>query len=234
MSVRGMMARTSRKVGRAADMIAATLITPGYEACAALAIERVRRHLGLDVVALHCSGTNGYFRKFDLPELLSGKTVLFFDADWVPVRPVNVTQFIGTPDVIGVHDKAAFGKIHFPRMDADAWGLPRERYVNTGFLIWDNDNELHRRAFALARELHNQSLSGNVKPLVDVTEQSWLNIAWHLLGVTPRLLPVEWNYFFLLADLGLAHPPENIIGLHAAGVPRYQKFKHLTDFLHGK
>ena len=214
-------------VPAASRMIGATLVTAGYEALADEAVKRFRACTGLDTMVLRSESESGYFTKLQLPELLGDCTVIFYDADWWAVAPWAVAQYAGTPALVAVHDPAAGGAHHFPRLDADQWGLPRGEYFNTGLMIWDNANPLHRAVFRTARALYNAHLAGNVKALTDRTEQSWINVARHLLGCPLDLLPLAHNYFHYLAEAGLAHPPAVIAGLHAAGVPLADKLAHL-------
>lgn len=212
----------------ASPVIGCTIITPGYETLGFEAVRRFKAMTGLDTVILF-SESRGYFKKLDLPELLGPVTVIYYDADLWFIRPLAPGRYVGTTRFWAVHDPSAFSDKCFTGADCLKERIAPQDYVNTGLMIWNNNLASHRAIFERARALYNYSAERGIKRLIDVTEQGWINLA---LKHTPfNKLGLEYNYFYWLEKSGFAPPPENIIGLHAAGYPLEHKFLHLQTVL---
>lgn len=211
-------------------VIGCTIITPGYETLGFEAVRRFKAMTGLDTVILF-SDSRGYFKKLDLPELLGPVTVVYYDADLWLIRPWALGRYAGTSRFWAVPDPSALHETCFTGADCIKARIAPEDYVNTGLMIWNNNHASHRLIFERAKTLYNQAADRGVKPLQDVTEQGWINLALSRYMVPFNKLGLEYNYFYWLEKSGFAPPPKNIIGLHAAGYTLEHKLLHLQTVL---
>lgn len=209
------------------SMEAVTVISPGYEDVGMEAVKRFNKFarcngqpLRVTVLSEPVSGPGVYARKLDM-DAFSGKSVVFFDADYWLLRHVDFGAYLNSPDFIGVRDHGTQLQGCFPREDCLKFGLDSAAYVNTGFFIFNAD--AHRELWPLARELMARA------DMADHGEQSYLNRAIQQLGIPQTMLPVKFNFWKFLADWGgLPFYPRGIIGLHGAGIPLHLKVKQLT------
>jgi hypothetical protein len=208
-------------------MEAVTVISPGYEDVGLEAVKRFNKFarcngqpLRVTILSEPVSGPGVYARKLDMDGFRS-KSVVFFDADYWLLRPVDFGAFENTQEFIGVRDHGTQLQGCFPREDCANFGLPPESYINTGFFIFHPG--LHHEVWPLARELMAKG------GMADHGEQSYLNLALHKLNIPRTTLPVKYNFWKFLADWGgLPFYPRGIIGLHGAGIPANLKVKQLT------
>ena len=141
----------------------------------------------------------------------------FLDADIF----LRSDPFVLAPrkDVIyAVRDPGVYFDLVPLREDAVRLGFPADLYCNTGLFIWDAGNARHRRAFSLALEIAKEV---PISKLVDFGEQSYLNAAWHRLGLEVQFLPATHNFFVSEPILSLQRLKgatlENAVGIHLAG-----------------
>lgn len=208
-------------------MEAVTLISPGYEDVGLEAVKRFTKFARcngqpLRVTVLHepVSGPGVYGRKLEM-DGFRGKSVVFFDADYWLLRPVDFAPFAQSNDFIGVRDHGTQLNGCFPREDCAKFGIPPEQYINTGFFIFNPG--IHHEVWPLARSL--MAAGG----MADHGEQSYLNLALQKLDIPRMLLPVKYNFWKFLADWGgFPFYPRGVIGLHGAGIPAHLKVRQMT------
>lgn len=213
----------------AGEMCGVTVVSPGYEELAFHAVRRFHAATGMDTLILWTADEPAYFTKLLLPELVGARPIVFYDVDWWAQGEMDLTRWKHSAHFIGVGDRGVSSAVEFPCKDCERWDMDKSRYINTGFFICDLTQPLHRAVFQLARALVGQHLKENTKGMADHGEQSWLNLALHLTGVSVQLLPLEYNYFSLLATNKLAEKPKTIRGLHGAGIPAPLKLKRLLE-----
>lgn len=212
-----------------AGMCGVTLVSPGYESLAFAAVRRFRKFTGMDTIILWTQEEPAFLQKLSLPDLVGARPVVFYDADWWAQAPLPLERWKGSSAFVGVADPGAKCAAEFPGKDCTRWGLNADAYLNTGFFICDLSNAQHRSVFRLARELAERHAAGQLQGVDDHGEQSWLNVALQLMGVTVETLPLEYNYFTLLTERHLAARPARVLGLHGAGIPTECKLAKLLE-----
>lgn len=208
------------------DLIGVTLISPGYVELGTEAIQRMKHFAGLDTVATFVHEEPAFFGKFDFPEMVGRRRVVFFDADLWIVEPVDFSPLRG---FWGVHEMGAFKPNCFVAKDCEKFKIPKEEYYNTGLLLFDLDREDHRDVFKLARYFATEAYRGVRANTEDRTDQSWINLALSALNVERNFLPFEYNFFDFSVEHFGSKRPEKIIGYHAAGVQLIDKLEHLRE-----
>ena len=205
-------------------MIAVTIATPDYMHLASEQALSMSSHSGLMthlILIPEARFEEAVAVKLELQRTFRGNTVLFFDADWRAIRPVDVgmlEKLSGAGKFVACQDPGIFDPAAFPAPDCKVFGIERLKYFNSGFWVANFANERHVLAFEKARELYEESKRGRWKEIRDYGEQSYLNAGVQMAGVEIELLPDRWNFFYHAFRWGaVAHIPRNIIGLHAAG-----------------
>lgn len=208
-------------------MEAVTVISPGYEAVGYEAVRRFEHFASCEGLPIRVTilkdqaGKASYARKLDMEQFAGkGKTIVFFDADYWPIRPLDLSSFHDRAEIIGVKDHGFSLAGCFPNDDCVKFQMDPDRYINTGFFIF---NDRHREVWAKARELME---AGGMS---DHGEQSYLNRAIQSLGIPQYMLPIQFNFWKFLVDWGgLPFIPRGIIGLHGAGIPAAEKFRQMS------
>ncbi len=156
-----------------------------------------------------------------------GRVICLFDADHWMIRQVSLDEFIGLDGLAAVHDPSAMHNT-FCRNDADVFGFPRDRYINSGLIFANTSDSRVIRAFDRAAVLMAEKAAG-LHPLVrDKTEQSCLNMALHENHLPTRFLPPEWNTYLYAAHYERIDTiPARPIAMHAAGIPADRKMEWL-------
>lgn len=200
-----------------ARMIGVTVVTPKYAALADESIRRFRRFTGLEVLRIEVNEGDGFKAKLNLPALCPWKRIVFFDADWWLLRPVDLT--VWHEEFCAVPDPSTADPGSFCRKDAETMGLPVAEYFNSGFFIADFERET-------VRDMFTQRAPDD--GLADVTDQSHLNRRRMECDVWLRALPLAWNYYHRAATWGCVKAiPPHLLAIHAAGVPVEEKQCHL-------
>jgi lipopolysaccharide biosynthesis glycosyltransferase len=152
---------------------------------------------------------------------------MFFDVDFWWLREVNPMQWHS--DVWhAVNDSAVFNPHAFPHTDCGAFGIPKQRYFNSGMFCCNFELAEHRQVFQMARQLRSRVERGSLQKPTDVTDQFYLNYAAHKLSLNVSLLPTKFNFYLKSAQWGqMQFIPRDIYGLHAAGFPIEEKKKAL-------
>lgn len=212
-------------------MIAVTIATPDYADMANRQAYHFRKHSGLHtVVMLIGEGQDGYEAKLDLPNVFVKTKIVFFDADYRLIRDADFSKFRECA-IYGVHDGAAHDIHAFPCPDSKKLGIPNNEYINTGLFIVDFGIESHRKAFAIARQLH-EDRRNKVITIDDRTEQSFLNAGIQRSGSKLIHMHPGWNFYPYSYQHGsMPEIPRNIIGVHAAGICGvHEKARHLDAY----
>ena len=209
-------------------VISFTISTPGYHELAVECARRIRQCAGIDCLVLTSEDRqNGYALKFELARLAGGRIFIFADADWWMIRHTPIAQFIGEDGFCAVQDPA----VHHPTFcqnDADVFGFPRDRYINSGFFVANSADSRVLRAFDRAAVLLMEKQAGLHPDIQDSTEQSCFCKALYDEGLPTRFLPQKWNVYTHAARYGHVDTlPAQPIAIHAAGVPLDQKMHRL-------
>ncbi|CAB4167654.1 Glycosyl transferase, family 8 [uncultured Caudovirales phage] len=213
-------------------MIAVTIATPDYANLANEQAFHFRKNSGLKTtVMLIGDGQDGYAAKLDLPNVFRSTRVVFFDADYRLLRPVSFDEFDDSEAIYGVHDGAAYDIHAFPNPDCKNLGIPKPKYINTGFFIINFNNWRHRKAFSIASQLLEDRKNGTLK-IDDVTEQSMLNAGIIRSGSKLIHMHPRWNFYpYSFHHGSIPEVPSNVIGVHAAGISGVQnKADHLNAY----
>lgn len=186
-----------------------------------------KRHLNIEVRSVQCSDKEGFQTKLQLDKLAGRRPCLFFDADLWFLRDWDVAALMGAPTVMGVHDSAVFNHNAFCHTDCMENGLEWARYINSGLMIFDFQRQEHRDVFIHARRVNRGVKSGRVKT-ADLTDQFAVNQGILRAGVAQTLLPIRFNTYTKAVQWGqFPFYPREIVGLHAAGYPREEKYDAL-------
>lgn len=211
-------------------MIGCTTISPSYQEVGLEAVKRFKRHTGLDVVILFTDDENSYDLKLEIPNKLSNQSVVFFDSDWWMIRDYNMAEFSGMKHFVAVKDYGVYDPMAFCKPDSETLSIDHELYFNSGFWIANFKEEIHRKAFAKARQMMQDKKNGVIKGIHDFGEQSILNAAIQKSGCPLKLIHLRWNYFHAVYRSGcISSIPWGIIGMHAAGIQRADKVRHLNE-----
>lgn len=210
-------------------IIGITLATTGYEELAHEAARRFRRHTGCHALILTADGHDAFDLKFTLPRLAGGRVCCFFDADWWMIRDVSLDRFIGMEGLAAVPDPAAQHPT-FCQNDADVLNFPRDRYCNTGLMVFNSADSRVLAAFDRAAVLMAEKRAGLHPDVQDTTEQSMLNRALFENQLPTQFLPQEWNCYLHAAQHGHVDAiPARPYAVHAAGIPLHDKFRVLEQ-----
>lgn len=210
-------------------IIGITIATTGYEQLAQEAARRFRLFTGCSCIILTADGRDGYDLKFEIVKIAGGRVVFFFDADWWPIRNFSLNQFIGMEGLAAVPDPAAMHHTNqFPMQDAATLGFPPQRYCNTGVLVFNSADSRVVLAFDRASVLMAEKRAGLHADVLDATEQSLLNLAFHENNLPTQFLPPKWNtYYFAIPTGFIDSIPADMVAIHAAGVPLARKWEYL-------
>lgn len=209
--------------------IGVTIISPAYAKCGEEAVRRFKKHTGLEVLVHKTEdGMDGFRAKLNLDRIVGRRPFCFFDSDlWLLDRPEF--QF-SHPVIMACHDSASFNPHAFPHTDCERFGMVKTEYINTGLLIADTRQQLHRDWFKEARRLHKSGQRKKAVKPVDVTDQIWLNLAKHNLKMPWARLPSPYNFYLFEAFWGQQlSVPRKIIGLHGAGIKTRDKYRKLKE-----
>ncbi len=211
------------------SIIGITLATTGYEELAQEAARRFRRHTGCHALILTADGHDAFDLKFALPRLAGGRVCCFFDADLWFIRDVSLDRFLGMEGAALVPDPAALHPT-FCQNDADVLNFPRERYCNTGLMVFNSADSRVIRAFDRASVLMAEKRAGLHAEVQDTTEQSMLNRALHENQLPTQFLPQEFNTYLHAAQYGHVDTiPARPYAVHAAGIALHDKFRVLQQ-----
>jgi len=212
-------------------MIAVTVATDNFMDLANEQASWMRRHSGLQTFVI--STKDGYAEKLELHRHFPGKKVLFFDADYRLIRPVNIAEIYKEGSFTGVMDPGILDKGMFTHNDCKALRMNREKYMNTGFWIADFSSQNQVKAFNAARQMLAEKRNGAMwKEVGDHGEQSFLNLSLQRScgHGEVRLVGLRWNFYMLSYTWGCVPTvPRGIIGVHAAGIHISEKSKHLDS-----
>lgn len=210
--------------------IGLTIISPSYEKVGMEAVERFKKHVGIEVKIHQCEDKDGFQAKLQLERISGRRDVIFFDSDlWFLDRP-NLGKSAGHSCLLAVHDSAAFNPHAFPHTDCERFGMPKTEYFNSGLMCLSFTQEKHRRMFSEARSLHKSGQRKSATKPADWTDQVWLNRARLSVGLPWVKLPTAYNYYLRASQWGqLPWIPRKIIGLHGAGIEAKKKFKALKE-----
>lgn len=224
-------------------MIGVTITTPDMLEMASEAVSRFHMFTGLEVRVFVLPQTkdvnqtsDAFYHTLRLPELLGkpNTTVVFFDADWWMLRPVDLGQFNGKFAVHGVVDPTiqVNAQDHFPVMDCIKHKLDPNIYLNTGFLIF---NKRHYSAFRKARRWMEK---GRLRDTDDFSEQTLLNMALQRGGHPIQTMDCSYNFCPYASSLVNPGDPisnsvitNNPVAIHAAGVTSDRKLQCLRDWV---
>lgn len=205
--------------------VGVTIISPSYSKVGKEAVRRFKEFTGLPVKIIRCRDEDGYYTKLCLDRKVGRRPIIYFDADWWALRPVNWAS-INFGVFSAVPDWGVFHPHAFPKEDCEMLGMRKDLYFNSGFWCADFSNPLHRKMFQEARKLWNRHQKK--KMTGDPGEQTILNLARHRTGTPIQILPTVVNYYRHSTSEGVYQDiPSEVIGLHAAGVPLKKKFRHL-------
>lgn len=211
------------------QIIGITLATTGYEELAQEAARRFRRHTGCHALILTADGHDAFDLKFALPRLSGGRVCCFFDADLWFIRDVSLDRFIGMEGLAAVPDPAALHPT-FCQNDADILNFPRDRYCNTGLMVFNSADSRVLAAFDRSSVLMAEKRAGLHPDVQDTTEQSMLNRALFENQLPTQFLPQAWNCYLHAAQHGhIDTIPARPYAVHAAGVPLQEKFRILQQ-----
>lgn len=210
--------------------IGITIQSPSYARVGAEAVRRFQHHTGLECLVHETpDGEPAFDAKLSLERIAGRRPVCFVDSDlWFLDRP-NLS--FGHPCVMAVHDSATRNPHAFPHTDCERFNLDKNGYINSGLIVFDGRNDLHRRWFAEARRLKASfgRKKTALKP-VDWTDQIWLNMAKANLGLPWAKLPSAYSFYLFEAFWGqVPHIPRKIIGLHGAGIKGRDKYRKLSE-----
>lgn len=210
-------------------IIGITIATTGYHELAHEAARLFRKHTGCHCLILTADGDDAYDLKFALPRLADNRVCAFFDADWHMFRDTSMDEFVGMDGLAAVRDPGATHESrHFPMEDAEALGIPCDRYVNTGLLIFNSADWRVQKAFDRASVLMQEKRAGLHTGVYDKTEQSILNRALYEFQMPTRFLDRKWNTYYYSVPAGFIESiPANMVAVHAAGVPLDRKAEWL-------
>ena len=124
------------------------------------------------------------------------ETIIFYDADVEVIQKWDVDELAPATVVSAVHDKIT--KLH--NGDLERYGLPRERYINTGLFIFNR--KLHLSMFEIAQQL-DWTKNGESMPVF--LGQSILNKAIMQSGTRLCFLPQHYNMDTLTPDTIVVH-----------------------------
>lgn len=211
-------------------IIGITIATSGYETLAIEAARRFRLHTGCHCIILTADGDDCYDLKFALPRLADNRVCFFFDADWHMIRNVSLNQFIGMDGLAAVLDPAATHHTRqFPMIDAEVLNFPKERYINTGCMVFNSMDARVHQAFDRASVLMAEKRAGLHPGVVDKTEQSILNRALYEFCLPTQFLSPKWNTYYYSIPAGFIESiPADMVAIHAAGVPLEKKAEYLS------
>ena len=207
-------------------IVGVTTCDPAFEPLAIEAARRFRRFTGCDCIII-TSEKAGFDLMLEAVRVAHGRVMCLFDADWWMICDTPMTEFIGMSGLAAVHDPSTMHNT-FCRNDADVFGIPRERYVNTGLVIANTADSRVIRSFDRASVILAEKAAG-MHPLIrDKTEQSCLNAALHENCLPSRFLPPEWNTYLYAAHYErIDSIPARPIAMHAAGIPAERKMEWL-------
>lgn len=209
---------------------AVTVYTDDMAPLAVEAARRVRRFLYCDPILIRANSPgDAYLTKLRLGHILGPVPLMFFDADWWPVREGNLPfapdGFAAVHDAPGMADERAF-----PHWDVRQLNLPPRDYCNTGFFLADFRSA--RVCEAFDRAAGYWAARGQFA-IRDFGEQTFLNLALFVSRIRPVLLPDIWNRVHpgaYTAGQARRLPPSatrDLIAIHAAGVEQGQKERWL-------
>ena len=210
-------------------MIGVTLITPSYAEIGLEAVKRFKRHTGLDVVILwRDDGPDAFAAKLDIPLTIKDQTVVFFDSDWWMIRDCDFSEFQSRHEFFAVHDLGIHDPLAFCTPDSKTLNIDPDLYFNSGFWIANFRYQSHRSAFAKARQAFQDHKNGVIKGIYDFGEQSILNAGIQRAECDLVMLDSTYNFIHWFYKSGAQKSiPWGIISVHAAGIPKHEKFHHL-------
>lgn len=211
-------------------VIGVTLASPAFLPMIEHTVGRFIANTHVPVITMSPIHDRSWCAKLELDKLPYQQSIVFFDADLFFVRKVDLSQFDNAECIFGVHDWGADHPRHFCYHDSGYFGINRSLYINTGFFIWNNRLAKHREIFEMARQLYEEEgalkRTTGQQRVLDWGEQSYLNAAIQRLQIEVRLLPCEWNYFFIAETNNHSEYPRRsgpVNALHAAGYKTVKK-----------
>jgi hypothetical protein len=170
------------------------------------------------IVTIRELKAKNYLGKLEITKSICSGLAVFIDADYFLKRALENDEVCVTNAISAVRDPGVVFDLIPLKRDAARFNFPVDTYCNTGFFAWDAGNPLHQEAFDLALKLATKV---PIRELVDFGEQTYLNAAWHKLGVKRKYLPPSYNFFVSEPILSLQRLKgctiENAVGIHLAG-----------------
>lgn len=209
--------------------VGVTIISPAYEKVGQEAIRRFKEKTGLNTIVHQTEdGEAGFMAKLNLDHIVGRRPFVFFDSDlWLLDNP---EIHFGGEAIQACHDSAAFNPHAFPHTDCERFDMEKTHYINSGLIVGDFRHQKHREWFRESRRLQKASKRKRAVRPVDVTDQIWLNLAKHNIGLPWYRLPSAYNFYLYEAFWGQqAFIPRHIIGLHGAGIKAKDKFRRLKE-----
>jgi hypothetical protein len=198
-------------------ILGVTIASPEYRDMAVKAVESFQRMTGHNALAYFDNKPKNYGVKLQLNRLVPGQnqTLVFFDADTLWVKPVDLRPFTNRPEFLAVPDVAFRNPsdVDFPVRDCKVHGMDPKKYFNSGVFIF---NDSHAPVFDRAREIFK------TKTFADFGEQSALNYAVQETECPLRFLPEGFN-FLPVSRKGVFDWPSDVYVVHAAGYAKERK-----------
>lgn len=208
-------------------LLAVTVRTPKYEALSREAVKRVEKFLQLPVQVIECADFAAFDMKLNLDRQCPRTKILFFDADWWAVRPIEFSGWSGEA-WLAVHDAGVFHPAAFCMPDSVTLGIAPELYFNSGFFCFDNRRPAHRAVFKTARQIEHAIFCGKHEKLHDFGDQSLINAGVQRNGVPIQMLPFGHNLMMHFVRGGVfPYTPRTVHAVHAAGYTLKDKRRHL-------
>ena len=210
-------------------LLGVTVSTPKYAALAKEAVRRVEHFIRIPTQVIEAEDADGFATKLALDRLCPSTRILFFDADWWALRPMDFSGYNGAA-WMAVHDPGVFHPKAFPVHDCPLLSLAPELYFNSGFFLFDNSRAAHRKVFTTARQIEHDIFAGKQAPVHDFGDQSFLNAGVQRNKVPLELLPFSYNYMrFMVQGRSVLFTPALVHAVHAAGFKATQKARHLRS-----
>lgn len=210
--------------------IGVTVTSPSYEHLTNEAVNRFRKHSGLEVIVLPCTSEPAFAHKLNLDLLVAPRKIVYFDIDLWLIRDFDFTSLANNGRFNAVPDPGAWNPFAFPHTDSVNEGWDKSEYFNSGLFICDLADPKIKKVFEDARKTLEECHNGKRRKPIDWTDQFFLN---HSIQQQPGLLkrlPFQMNFYKKAVDWG-SYPfiPRDIIGLHAAGEPKERKLEALHE-----
>lgn len=210
-------------------MIGVTIASPGYRDLAHHQADHFRKNSGLNTIVVE-TVDDGYHHKLELQSMFKGQQVVFFDADYRLIRPINFRKLNPFNVFIAASDPGHLHQGMWASKDSGILGIDKSKYFNSGFWMANFANASHVRAFNLARQMLEEKKNGLWSDIGDPGDQSFMNAAMQRSGVQMSILHPKFNFFMHAWEHGCIESiPRGVIGIHAAGVPLDQKSAHLDS-----